>query len=194
MIKSICVYCGSSLGNDPIFEKLGIELGNALASRKIRLVYGGAKTGVMGAVAKGCLDNNGEVLGVIPEFLDEIEISNEHATELIITKSMHERKTIMAQNSDAFIALPGGMGTLEEISEILTWAQLGLVNAPIGFLNVEGYYDCLFEMFKNMNSKGLLRKEHLELFVDDQKVEGLLEQMLNIDKSRSHQLPIVELT
>ena len=165
MIKSICVYCGSSKGNHRIFEETAYALGKELARLEKRLVYGGAKVGLMGAVARGVLDHDGEVLGVIPKFLDHIEISNDQVTELVITQTMHERKTLMAEKSDAFIALPGGMGTLEEIAEILTWAQLGLVNAPIGFLNIDGYFDHLLEQFKVMHKNGLLKSEHLSLFV-----------------------------
>ena len=180
MIKSLCVYCGSSSGNDPKFERAGESFGKALADHGIMLVYGGAKVGVMGAVARGCLQNGGEVLGVIPEFLDEVEVSNYQATKLIITKTMHERKTIMAKHSEAFVALPGGMGTLEEIAEILTWAQLGLVNAPIGFLNIDGYYDHLFKLFKHMNGNGLLKDQHLSIYVESDDFNDLLNKLMNV--------------
>ncbi len=185
MINSVCVYCGSSKGNDPILEETAYELGKELAQRKKRLVYGGAKVGLMGAVARGVLEHGGEVLGVIPKFLDHIEISNDQATELIVTQTMHERKTIMAEQSDAFIALPGGMGTLEEVAEILTWAQLGLVDAPIGFLNVEGYFDPLLEQFRLMHRKGLLRSEHLSLFVTAPTPKALIKEILEYSSTKA---------
>ena len=185
MIKSICVYCGSSKGNDPSFEQAAYELGKELARRKKRLVYGGAKVGLMGAVAKGVLDNEGEVLGVIPKFLDHIEISNDQVTELIITQTMHERKTIMADKSDAFIALPGGMGTLEEIAEILTWAQLGLVGAPVGFLNIDGYFDHLLEQFRVMHRKGLLKPEHLNLFVSAPTPKEIVNEIIDFKSTKT---------
>ncbi len=185
MIKSICVYCGSSTGNDPQFEKKAYQLGEMMAQKDLNLVYGGAKVGLMGAVANGVLQNGGTVIGVIPKFLDHIEISNDQATELIITESMHERKTLMAEKADAFVALPGGMGTLEEIAEILTWSQLGLVQCPIGFLNVNGYYDHLLNLFESMNQKGLLKDEHLELFVYSDEVDDLVDQLQNFQTSKT---------
>lgn len=184
-MKSICVYCGSSVGNDPDFEREAFALGQAMALQNIRLVYGGAKIGLMGAVARGVKDFGGEVTGVIPKFLDHIEISNNEATELIITESMHERKTIMADKAEVFVALPGGMGTLEEITEILTWSQLGLVNSPIGFLNIKGYYDELMNLFRSMNKKGLLKDEHMELFVCADTVEDLMDQLSNFKTAKT---------
>ena len=122
-MKSICVYCGSSLGKKENYQEAARLLGVALADRGLRLVYGGARIGMMGVVADSCLDNGGKVTGVIPNFLDQVEITHNGVSELIRTESMHERKTIMAERADAFIALPGGFGSLEELSEILTWGQ-----------------------------------------------------------------------
>ncbi|MFY0628323.1 MAG: TIGR00730 family Rossman fold protein [Reichenbachiella sp.] len=186
MINSICIYCGSSSGNNPKFEEAAIELGKTLATEKIKLVYGGAKIGLMGAVSNAVLKNGGEVIGVIPKFLDHVEISNNLATELIVTETMHQRKTIMAEKADAFVALPGGMGTLEEIAEILTWSQLGLVNSPIAFLNLEGYFDHLIALFEHMNKNGLLKKEHLDLFICADSVEQLMLQLNKFESSKSH--------
>lgn len=177
MIKSICVYCGSSSGNSAAFLETAMYLGKKLADQDIRLVYGGASIGVMGQTADACLANNGEVLGIIPKFLDKIEVSHNGLTELIKTDSMHERKTMMAEAADGFMALPGGFGTLEELSEILTWNQLGLVNKPIGILNVNGYYDKLISFFEDMLKHGFLKKESLKLFVVDTTVDGLLGKM-----------------
>ncbi|SMD34100.1 hypothetical protein SAMN04488029_1838 [Reichenbachiella faecimaris] len=180
-MKSICVYCGSSLGKDVIYAEAAIDLGKALADREIRLVYGGARIGIMGAVAQACLSNGGSVTGIIPEFLDQVEITNTDVTELIQTKNMHERKTAMVENSDGFIALPGGFGTLEELAEILTWAQLGLVKKPIGILNINGFYDQLLALFNHMHQEGFVKFSNLNLFVTDSTVQGLLQKMEDFD-------------
>ena len=176
-MKSICVYCGSSLGKDVNYVNAATELGVALAEKNIQLVYGGARIGIMGAVAQACLSEGGSVIGIIPEFLDQVEITNTDVTELIQTKNMHERKTLMVEKSDGFIALPGGFGSLEELAEILTWAQLKLVNKPIGILNINGYYDKLLDFFDHMHQEGFLKFTNLNLFVVDSKVKGLLQKM-----------------
>ncbi|MEP2024382.1 MAG: TIGR00730 family Rossman fold protein [Reichenbachiella sp.] len=180
-MKSICVYCGSSLGKDVRYVEIATELGTALADRNIRLVYGGARIGIMGAVAQACMSNGGSVTGIIPEFLDQVEITNTDVTELIQTKNMHERKTAMVENSDGFIALPGGFGTLEELAEILTWAQLGLVQKPIGILNINGFYDQLLGLFNHMLNEGFVKFSNLNLFVSDHTVSGLLKKMEDFD-------------
>lgn len=176
-MKSICVYCGSSIGNDNIYEKMAVKLGKTLAARGIRLIYGGAQIGIMGAVARACLDSGGEVTGVIPNFLDKVEITNKDVTELIQTQNMHERKTRMVEKSDGFIAMPGGFGTLEELAEVITWAQLGLIQKPIGILNVNGFYDKLLELIYHMHGAGFMKDANLKLFVHDATVDGLLEKM-----------------
>lgn len=182
-MTSICVYCGSSNGNQDIYTEAASSLGRELALRKIRLVYGGARIGTMGAVAQACLDYGGEVTGVIPEFLDKVEITNHEVTELVQTKNMHERKTEMVQRSDAFIALPGGFGTLEELSEVMTWAQLGLVKKPIGILNVNGFYDHLLQLFQHMHRQGFVKATNFELFVSDDTIKGLLDKLSNFNAS-----------
>lgn len=184
-MKSICVYCGSSLGKDKRYVDAATELGMALADSGIRLVYGGARIGIMGAVAQACLSKGGSVTGIIPQFLDQVEITNTDVTELIQTKNMHERKTAMVEHSDGFIALPGGFGTLEELSEILTWAQLGLVKKPIGILNVNGFYDHLLELFNHMLNEGFVKFSNLNLFVTDSTVQGLLRKMHDFDLNDS---------
>lgn len=180
-MKSICVYCGSSPGADSTFMKASHELGSLLAKKEIQLVYGGAKIGLMGAVADGCLAHNGKVKGIIPKFLSKVEISHQNLTELILTESMHERKTLMAESSDGFIAMPGGFGTLEELAEILTWSQLGLVRKPIGILNINGYYDALLQLINHMSTQGFVKDSNLNLFVHDQTVEGLMDKMINLE-------------
>jgi len=176
-MKSICVFCGSSLGNDPDFEKVAFNLGMKLAEKNISLVYGGAKIGLMGAVAKGCAKNNGKVIGVIPTFLDKREITNTDADELYQTKSMHERKMKMTELSEGFIALPGGFGTMDELCEILTWSQLGLVKHPIGLLNINGYFDQLLALFHHMNKKALVKDEDAKLLLHDTEIDSLLAKM-----------------
>ena len=140
-MKRVCVYCGSSPGIKPEYREAARVLGQELARREIGLVYGGASIGMMGEIADTVLGNGGEVIGVMPQALINKEVSHPGLTELKVVKSMHERKATMADLSDGFIALPGGLGTVEELFEILTWAQLGFHTKPIGLLNVLGYYD-----------------------------------------------------
>lgn len=142
-MKSICVFCGSSMGARPAYREAAIATGAAIARSGRRLVYGGAKVGLMGAVADGALAAGGEVIGVLPLSLQEKELAHAGLTELHIVASMHERKAMMADFSDGFVALPGGAGTLEELFEIWTWGQLGYHRKPCGFLNVDGFYDGL---------------------------------------------------
>ena len=137
-MKSVTVFCGSSMGTDPIYKSQAFLLGKTLAQQNIKLIYGGAKVGLMGAVADGALSENGKVIGVLPHFLGTKEIAHESLTELIRVESMHERKTKMSELSEGVIALPGGFGTLEELFEMLTWGQLGLHQKPIGILNKIG--------------------------------------------------------
>lgn len=154
------VFCGSSAGTDPVFEEQAYRLGKTLAQRNIGLVYGGAKVGLMGAVANGSLENGGHVTGVLPRFLGSKEIAHENLTELELVDTMHQRKTRMNELADGVIALPGGFGTLEEFFEMLTWAQLGLHGKPIGILNVNGFYDDLLTFIQTMTDKGFLRETH----------------------------------
>ncbi|MDQ7916411.1 TIGR00730 family Rossman fold protein [Mesonia sp. MT50] len=176
-INSIAVFCGSGDSNDEYIYNQAYEMGRALANKNIDVVFGGSKLGLMGQVANGALDNDGLVYGVIPEFLKTKEIVHRDLTELITTQDMHERKLKMHEMSDGFIMLPGGFGTLEEFFEIVTWGQLGLHKKPIGILNTEGYYNDLLMMFNNMVTKGLLKKENLDLIVVSDAVEVLLDKM-----------------
>lgn len=176
-MKSICVFCGSSTGNDPDFESAALDLGKNLAKRGIDLVYGGSKIGLMGAVARGCSQSGGRVIGVIPHFLDQVEITNTDSDELYQTESMHERKMKMSQLSEGFIALPGGFGTMDELCEILTWAQLGLVPHPIGILNINGYFDHLMALFRHMNEKELVKDKDFDILIHDQNIDSLLDKM-----------------
>jgi uncharacterized protein (TIGR00730 family) len=176
-MKSIVVFCGSSEGNDPDILYAAQELGQVLANRNITLVYGAAKIGVMGKVAQGALDNGGKVVGIIPDFLKLKEVFHMGLTELIVTDNMHERKLIMHDRSDGIITLPGGYGTLEELFEMVTWAQLGLHQKPIGILNTNGFFDDLLKMLRKMVAQGFLKIENYTMLLVDDSVDGLLEQM-----------------
>lgn len=178
-INSICVYCGSSPGNDPEIIDQAQQLGNLLAGREITLVYGAAKIGVMGAVAQGSLEKGGKVIGVIPEFLKIKEVVHTGLTELIVNETMHERKMKLQELSDGFITLPGGFGTMEELFEVLTWSQLALHQKPVGMLNVNGFYDDLLSALEKMVEKGFLKQENLDILLVDTSIEGLLDQMQN---------------
>jgi uncharacterized protein (TIGR00730 family) len=176
-MKSITIFCGSSDGSEDIYRSQAISLGKTLAQRNIQIVYGGAKVGLMGAVADAALDEGGAVTGVLPRFLRTREIAHERLSELIMVDSMHERKTKMHELSDGFIALPGGFGTLEELFEILTWAQLGLHKKPVGLLNVEGFYDHLQHLLNTMVAKGFLKEVNYSMLLVDNDIPELLDKM-----------------
>ncbi len=178
-MKSISVFCGSSEGNDDYIISQAYQLGAEFAKNNITLVYGAAKIGIMGQVAKGVMDNKGLVIGVIPEFLKIKEVYHPNLTELIVTGNMHERKVIMYEKSDGFMILPGGFGTMDEFFEITTWEQLGLHTKPIGILNLNGFYDDLIQLAKNMVAKGFLKQANLDAVVVDESIEGLLKKMNN---------------
>ncbi len=155
-MKSIVVFCGSGDGYNECYREAAYELGAILAGRGIRIVYGGAKVGLMGALASGALENGGKVIGVIPAFLQTKEVAHDGLTELITVETMHERKLRMHELSDGIITMPGGWGTMEEMFEMLTWGQLGLHEKPVGLLNVNGYYDALKALSDNMVTEGFL--------------------------------------
>lgn len=178
-MKRITVFCGASSGSDPKFEQQATLLGTTLAKMNIGLVYGGANIGLMGAVANGALEHKGEVIGVLPKFLKTKEIAHYNLTELIIVDSMHERKTKMNDLSDGVITLPGGLGTLEEFFEMMTWAQLGLHQKPIGLLNVDGYYDPLISMLQTIAAKGFMKNTDHNLLLVSDNVNELLAKMKN---------------
>jgi len=178
-MKRITVFCGSSFGTEKIFEEQAYLLGKTLANKNIGLVYGGAKVGLMGSVANGAMENGGEVIGVLPHFLRSKEIAHNHLTELILVDSMHERKTKMNDLCDGVIALPGGFGTLEEVFEMLTWAQLGLHQKPIAFLNINGFYNELFALLKTMVTKGFLKEINESMVLSSSNIDDLLLKMEN---------------
>lgn len=176
-MKRIVVFCGSSAGHDPVYMEQATLLGAALAQKNLTLVYGGAKVGLMGAVADGALQAGGPVIGVLPHFLQQKELAHEGLTELILVDTMHERKTKMNELCDGVIALPGGFGTMEELFEMLTWGQLGLHKKPIGLLNVNGFYDALVELAKTMTSNGFLSAENRDMLLCSTDISDLLQQM-----------------
>lgn len=178
-MKSICVFCASSLGEREEYRQAAEALGSVLARQNIRLIYGGAKVGLMGAVADAVLKGGGKVTGVLPHFLSGKEIAHTNLTELILVESMHERKMEMSQLADGFIALPGGYGTLEELLEIITWGQLGLHHKPVLVLNINGYYDHLIKLLDHMTSEGLLKERHRRMMLFTDKVEDAINQMLH---------------
>jgi uncharacterized protein (TIGR00730 family) len=177
MISSLCVYCGSSPGRQPAYLDAARSLAASLVRRRIRLVYGGARVGVMGALADAVLAAGGSVTGVIPRALAGKEIAHSGLSELIVTDSMHTRKTIMAERSDACIALPGGVGTLEELFEAWTWTQLGFHRKPCGLLNVVGYFDALIQFVDHSVAEGYMTRVHRDILLVDDEVDTLLDRL-----------------
>jgi uncharacterized protein (TIGR00730 family) len=176
-MKRIVVFCGASTSSDEQLNNIAYDFGELLAKENIQLIYGGAKIGLMGGVASGVLTNGGNAIGVIPGFLTSKEVVHTNLSELIITETMHERKLKMHELSDGIVALPGGFGTLEELFEMLTWAQLGLHKKPIGILNCNGFYDDLLQFIEVMIDKHLLKPEYKNLLLVADSPEELLVKM-----------------
>ncbi|NVO84209.1 LOG family protein [Hymenobacter terrestris] len=176
-MKSVAVYCGSATGTNPAYQRQAEEMGRLLAERDLTLVYGGGRVGLMGVVADSVLAHGGKVVGVIPDFMMGKEIEHRGLTELHIVASMHERKLLMAERAEGFVAMPGGYGTLEELFEVLTWGQLGLHPKPIGVLNVEGYYDHLLRALDHMANEGLLRRENRQQLLSHLEPAALLDAL-----------------
>ncbi|MBM3136669.1 MAG: TIGR00730 family Rossman fold protein [Chloroflexi bacterium] len=178
-INSICVYCGSSPGRLPDYTSAARELGEEIGRRGIRLVYGGAGVGLMGEVARATLAAGGLVVGVMPEALFVRELASTDGIELRVVKDMHERKTVMAELSDGFIALPGGFGTFEEFFEALTWQQLGIHTKPCGLLNIHGYFDDLLKFLEHAVSEMFIHKPHLDMILSSNTPADLIEKFLD---------------
>jgi hypothetical protein len=178
MIKRVCVFCGSSPGARPAYASAAVALAQCLVAREITIVYGGGNLGLMGILADTARDAGGEVIGVIPRGLVAKELAHVGLSDLRVVESMHERKALMADLSDAFIAMPGGYGTFEEFCEILTWTQLGLQRKPCGILNVEGYYDPLLQMFDYAVAEQFVKPVHREMVIADIAPETLVERLL----------------
>lgn len=174
-MQRICVFCGSYPGARPAYLEAARQMGTVLAQRGIGLVYGGGHVGLMGATADAVLEHGGEVIGIIPQALVDRELAHKGLTELRVVNSMHERKAMMADLADAFIALPGGFGTFEEFFEVLTWGQLGFHRKPCSFLNIEHYYDPLLSLFNHAVSEGFVDARHRSLIVVADTPDHLLE-------------------
>lgn len=175
MFKRVCVFCGSHSGANAAYREAATAMGSYLAERQIELVYGGGGIGLMGTLADAVLSSGGVVTGVIPEFLSAKEIAHPKLNQMYVVQSMHERKAKMAELADAFIAMPGGIGTFEEFFEVVTWAQLGLHQKPCGLLNTRGYYDPLLALLDRALEEGFLKLEHRSLFVTSDSPKVLLD-------------------
>ena len=173
-LKSICVYCGSSFGSDPAHEAAATRLGQSIADAGIGLVYGGGSVGLMGTVANAALEAGGKVTGIIPHFLEKREVMLDTLEDLIVTRDMHERKHLMFEKSDAFVALPGGIGTLEEAVEMMTWAQLGQHRKPVLLADINGFWSPLMELLDHMRSQGYIRPDTEVPYLVAKKVDDIL--------------------
>ena len=180
-MKTVCVYCGSSDKVDPTYIEAAYDLGKVIASQDMQLVYGAGSTGLMGSVANGCLENGGQVIGVMPEIFNTPKLAHQGLTRLEIVADMHTRKARFAEISDAFIALPGGFGTFEELFETLTWAQIGLHHKPVGLLNIRQYFNPLIAMINQANAEGFIYSEHRDLFTTANNPKLLLEALASHD-------------
>lgn len=178
-MKSICVFCGARDGNNPFYRQQAIELGKLLAQNNIRLIYGGASIGIMGAVAEGCLGAGGEVVGIIPQSIVELEVASKNLSELIIVESMHERKQKMHELSDGFVCLPGGLGTLDEFFETATWKQLGYHKKPVAFLNTNRFYDPLFLNLRHQEREGFVTSSDIDTLILESEPKTLIDKMVN---------------
>ncbi|MPS25310.1 TIGR00730 family Rossman fold protein [Pigmentiphaga sp.] len=176
-MDAVCVYCGASAGSDPFFAEVARDFGRAVARRGMRLVYGGGSVGLMGHVANAALETGGQVTGVIPERLWEKEVGHKGLTDMYVVPTMHARKARMVELSDAFVALPGGFGTLDELFEVLTWQQIGYHSKPVGLLNANGYYDALLAFARHAHEQGFVRAVHLEALIVDTDIDRLLDRL-----------------
>jgi uncharacterized protein (TIGR00730 family) len=176
-LSAICVYCGSSDRIDGVYLEAARQMGAAIARNGLRMIFGGGGTGMMGAVANAAIEGGAEVVGVIPERFNTIELAHTHLTELHVVDTMHVRKAMMADMADAFVALPGGFGTFEELFEMLTWGQVGLHAKPVGVLNVQGYFDPLLHLIEHAQEQGFLYSEHRSLLLAEHEPDRLLQAL-----------------
>jgi hypothetical protein len=190
-VKRICVFCGSSPGARPEYADAARDMGRALVEAGMGLVYGGGRVGLMGTVADAVMQAGGEVIGVIPEALMRREVGHHGITDLRVVGSMHERKALMADLSDGFVAMPGGYGTFEEFCEVITWSQLGIHPKPCGLLNVADYYGPLLALFDHAVAEGFVRTQHRELVLEDTSPAALLEKMRHFVPSRTEKAIIL---
>ncbi|WP_417384660.1 TIGR00730 family Rossman fold protein [Gimesia sp.] len=185
-LKSICVFCGSKSGNDAQYQQSAIELGRLMAERKISLVYGGGSVGLMGIIADAVLDAGGEVIGVIPQQLAVKELIHPRVEQMHIVDNMHTRKAMMSELCDAFIAMPGGFGTLEELFEVVSWVQLGIYRKPVGLLNTSGFYDPLLNLIDHCIETEFVKPKYRDLIIADETPATLVDHLTH------HQLPVIE--
>ncbi len=176
-LRAVCVFCGAHRGGDPGYAEDAESLARALVERGVRVVYGGAHVGVMGALADAALASGGEVVGVIPRHMVRPEVAHDRLSELHVVETMHERKALMAELADGFVALPGGLGTLEELAEILTWAQLGLHDKPVGILDSRAFFDHLLDFLDHAVDEGFVQPRHRALLLADDRPGPLLDAM-----------------
>ncbi len=179
-MKKICVFCGSSTGKDPIYSNTALKLGDYFVNNDISLVYGGGNIGLMGIISSTVMDRGGHVIGIIPEMIHE-NVTHKGISELIVVKTMHERKALMYEISDAFICLPGGIGSLEEVLEVFTWLQLGYHSKPVMILNINGFYNHLIKQLEFMVEEGFLKKEHLSNLIVRDKFDNLIDDIFLSD-------------
>ena len=182
-IQSICVYCGSNTGKTAQFSDIATTLGKDIAKQNLKLIYGGGSIGLMGIVACAVLDHGGHVTGIIPKFLEAREIMLKRVSELIVTEDMHERKMLMFEKADAFVALPGGIGTLEEVIEMMTWAQLGQHKKPILLANINHFWDPLLDLFEKMRSEAFIRQQFEFEFLIEDDINQVIPRLLACDAS-----------
>ncbi|GHA67491.1 LOG family protein [Pontibacter akesuensis] len=176
-MKSIAVFCGANAGNKDVYSQAAAKLGQLMAAQSIKLVFGGGKVGLMGTIADAILGAGGEAVGVIPQSLVDREVAHTGLTELQVVKTMHERKALMASHSDAFIAMPGGFGTLDEINEIITWNQLGIIKKPVAFYNVNGYFDKFIELIAHGVQEGFIKPEYADNLIVEADAGVLLQKL-----------------
>lgn len=177
-IKKICVFCGSSKGNNPVYSDYAEQLGKYLAEKNVGLVYGGGNIGLMGIISTAVMKNGGHVTGIIPEKIHAM-VPHEHITELFVVNDMHERKSMMYRLSDGFICLPGGIGSLDELLEVFTWLQIGYLIKPVCILNINGYYSNLLKQFETMIDEGFLKKAHHDNLIVREHIDGIAEEMFS---------------
>lgn len=182
-MQAILVYCGANPGTKPIYKETAEKLGKVLAENNIRLIYGGGSVGLMGIIADSVLANNGQVTGIIPHFLDRMEVGHKNLPEMHKVETMHERKAMMEKLCDGIITLPGGYGSMDELFEILSWSQLGLHQKPVGLLNLNGFYDHLLKQLDVMVEEGFLKAENRNLVIVSDNIEDLMAKMSNFKAS-----------
>jgi uncharacterized protein (TIGR00730 family) len=185
-MKTICVFCGSGKGNHAVYEKAAADLARILVEHRLNLIYGGGSIGLMGVMADTVLALKGRVTGIIPKFLYDLEVGHDGVTELIIVESMHDRKARMAEMADGFIALPGGFGTLEELSEIMTWIQLKLIEKPVGLLNINGYYDHFLKQLDHMVEESFLKIKNRNILLQSDKPDKLITMLIKLSEEMSN--------